>query len=269
MIILTILDCFEKSVQSKRTKSDLLCIDRTLDHFGFVGMSGPTTTTTTMGVLLERSEVDKSLKALEMVIAVFYDYYQLSASIAATSRKLARALKDTAVIKATSQYPGIIITIIPPHPQHMLTPCSELSFSRGPYFRRCGRGRPQVLKDRRERVRGVDERVEEMGQEAQGPPRAGCVLGSSDTCIIVEQKEDKSLDEYTMAANAKVKAAGPSPFRLSRSTRIHLQSAGIAYEKKAKRKDKDATEEHTRYTTLLSTLGSEMSSAKQSVPGMC
>lgn len=65
-----------------------------------------------MGVLLERSEVDKSLRALEAVIAVFYDYCQLSASIAATSRKLARALKDIAVIKATSQYPGIIILII-------------------------------------------------------------------------------------------------------------------------------------------------------------
>ena len=66
-----------------------------------------------MGVLLERSEVDKSLKALETVIALFYDYCQLSVSIAATNRKLARALKDTAVIKATSQYPGITILIIP------------------------------------------------------------------------------------------------------------------------------------------------------------
>ena len=76
-------------------------------------MSGPTTTTTTMGVLLERSEVDKSLKALETVITVFYDYCQLSASIAATNRKLARALKDTTIIKAASQYPGIAILIIP------------------------------------------------------------------------------------------------------------------------------------------------------------
>lgn len=96
----------------------MLCIHPSLrplaDHFG-IGMSGPTTTTTTMGVLLERSEVDKSLKALEMVIAVFYDYCQLSASIAATSRKLARALKDTAVIKATSQYPGIITPLICGH----------------------------------------------------------------------------------------------------------------------------------------------------------
>lgn len=47
-----------------------------------------------------------------------------------------------------------------------------------------------------------------MGQEAQGSPRAQCVLGSSHTWVIVEQKEDKSLDEYTMAANAKIKAAG-------------------------------------------------------------
>jgi hypothetical protein len=47
-----------------------------------------------------------------------------------------------------------------------------------------------------------------MGQEAQGPPRAECVLDWSHSYIIVEQKEDKSLDEYTMAANAKIKAAG-------------------------------------------------------------
>jgi len=47
-----------------------------------------------------------------------------------------------------------------------------------------------------------------MGQETQGQPRAKCVLGSSNTCVTIEQKEDKSLDEYTMAANAKVKAAG-------------------------------------------------------------
>jgi hypothetical protein len=58
-----------------------------------------------------------------------------------------------------------------------------------------------------------------------------------------------------------------SPFSLSHSTQIHLRFAGIAYEKKAKRKDKDATDEHIRYTTLLSSFGSEMSSAKQSVSG--
>lgn len=68
-----------------------------------------------------------------------------------------------------------------------------------------------------------------------------------------------------MAANTKIKAAGAFTLLLVTSTRIHLRSAGIAYEKKAKRKD--ATEEHTRYTTLLSTLGTDMSSAKQSVLG--
>lgn len=41
--------------------------------------------------------------------------------------------------------------------------------------------------------------------------------------------------------------------------------SGQAYERKAKRKDREAGEEHARYTNLLSTLGSEMSSAKQSV----
>ena len=115
MIILTIPDCFAEKGSTRERKSPtcfVLILAFDPDRFGSSGMSGPTTTTTTMGVLLERSEVDKSLRALEAVIAVFYDYCQLSASIAATSRKLARALKDIAVIKATSQYPGIIILII-------------------------------------------------------------------------------------------------------------------------------------------------------------
>ena len=34
---------------------------------------------------------------------------------------------------------------------------------------------------------------------------------------------------------------------------------GLAYEKKAKRKDRDAGEEHTRYVNLLSVVGPEMS----------
>jgi len=117
MIILTIPDCFGgKCSTRERPSPTCFVLIPAFHHFGFIGMSGPTTTTMTMGVLLERSEVDKSLKALETVVAVFYDYCQLSASITATSRKLARALKDTAVIKATSQYPGIIIRSAHPQP---------------------------------------------------------------------------------------------------------------------------------------------------------
>ncbi|KAL5525506.1 hypothetical protein ACEPAG_6842 [Sanghuangporus baumii] len=54
-------------------------------------------------------------------------------------------------------------------------------------------------------------------------------------------KEERNHDEKVSAANAKIK------------------QAGLAYEKKAKKKDRDAGEEHTRYVNLLSVVGPEMS----------
>jgi N-dimethylarginine dimethylaminohydrolase len=44
----------------------------------------------------------------------------------------------------------------------------------------------------------------------------------------------------------------------------HLTIAPTAqvYEKKAKKKDRDAAAEHTRYVDLLSTLGADMAQAK-------
>ncbi|THH08911.1 hypothetical protein EW145_g2368, partial [Phellinidium pouzarii] len=57
-------------------------------------------------------------------------------------------------------------------------------------------------------------------------------------------KEEKNHDERIAAANARIKQAGQT------------------YEKKAKKKDRDAVEEHTRYVNLLSAIGPEMSQEK-------
>ncbi|KAL5526300.1 hypothetical protein ACEPAF_8023 [Sanghuangporus sanghuang] len=54
-------------------------------------------------------------------------------------------------------------------------------------------------------------------------------------------KEERNHDEKISAANTKIK------------------QAGLAYEKKAKKKDRDAGEEHTRYVNLLGAVGPEMS----------
>ncbi|KAI0077308.1 hypothetical protein K474DRAFT_1661940 [Panus rudis PR-1116 ss-1] len=57
-------------------------------------------------------------------------------------------------------------------------------------------------------------------------------------------KEEKAHDDRMASANAKIKQAGQ------------------AYEKKAKRNARDAQEEHTRYITLLSSLGPEVAQDK-------
>jgi len=164
-----------------------------------------------MGVLLERSEVDKSLKALETVIVVFYDYCQLSASIAVTSRKLARALKDTAIIKATSHYPGIIILIIPAplirsHSANV-PPANTLSAA-ALILDAAGEVDLKFSKTVEREYEASMNELKKWVKKLKVRRVLSACSGSSNTCVIVEQKEDKSLDEYTMAANAKVKAAG-------------------------------------------------------------
>lgn len=41
-----------------------------------------------------------------------------------------------------------------------------------------------------------------------------------------------------------------------------MDSQGQAYEKKAKRKDRDAVDEHSRYVAVLNSVGPEMSKDK-------
>lgn len=50
-------------------------------------------------MLLERSEIDKSLKALENLVTVLYEYTQLTSSLAGMDKKLTKALKEASGMK--------------------------------------------------------------------------------------------------------------------------------------------------------------------------
>ena len=58
------------------------------------------------------------------------------------------------------------------------------------------------------------------------------------------QKEERTHDEKIASANQKIKQAGQ------------------LYERRAKKSPRDATEEHTKYMNLLSTLGPEVNREK-------
>lgn len=62
--------------------------------------------------------------------------------------------------------------------------------------------------------------------------------------MVLLQKEEKAHDDKVASANAKIKQAGQ------------------LYEKKSKKSPRDAQEEHTRYITLLSVLGPEVTQEK-------
>lgn len=66
-------------------------------------------------------------------------------------------------------------------------------------------------------------------------------------------------------ANAKIKQAGLSKNSSNNFSLTYHHSVGQAYEKMAKRKDRDVTEEHSRYVAILNTLGPEMQQDKQYV----
>ncbi|EJD49643.1 hypothetical protein AURDEDRAFT_112472 [Auricularia subglabra TFB-10046 SS5] len=55
--------------------------------------------------LIERAEVHKSCKALEAVVNLFNDYCQAAAAAAQVEKRLAKALRDAASCKATSEPP--------------------------------------------------------------------------------------------------------------------------------------------------------------------
>ncbi|KAG8834672.1 hypothetical protein FRC18_001661 [Serendipita sp. 400] len=50
-------------------------------------------------ILLERSEIDKSLKSLEGLISILYDYAQLWQNLVALDKKLVKAVKDASGMK--------------------------------------------------------------------------------------------------------------------------------------------------------------------------
>lgn len=64
-------------------------------------------TSKTSVALIERLDIHKSCKALEAVVNVLNEYCQAAESLAIMQKKLAKALKDTAGLKATNELTGM------------------------------------------------------------------------------------------------------------------------------------------------------------------
>ncbi|KIM27470.1 hypothetical protein M408DRAFT_16564 [Serendipita vermifera MAFF 305830] len=168
----------------------------------------------TAQILLERSEIDKSLKSLENLVSLLYEYAQVWQTLVGLDKKLVKAFKDAASMKRSSssadglEWPANIFAT------------SSLIF------------------DSASEVDGKYAKLVEREYEA--------VSQDLKKWLKKLKKEDKALDEYTTAANAKIKAAGQ------------------AYEKKQKKgvSSSPSGPSLDSYSALLSTLSSSVSSAK-------
>ncbi|KAG8799098.1 hypothetical protein FRC17_007225, partial [Serendipita sp. 399] len=160
-------------------------------------------------ILLERSEIDKSLKSLESLVSLLYDHAQLWQNLVALDKKLVKAFKDASGMKRVDAIEW---------------PCNVLSTS-------------SLIFDS---VSDVDSKYSKL------------VEREYETCAqefkkwTKKLKEYKALEEYTSAANAKIKAAG------------------LAYEKKSKKgiASSPSGQSLDSYSALLSTLSSSVANAK-------
>jgi hypothetical protein len=85
----------------------------------------------------------------------------------------------------------------------------------------------------------------------------------SDLILGWLQKEEKAHDERLSSANDRIKQAGIYlRFLLNWEVGLILIWEGQMYEKKAKKKIADASEEHSRYINLISTIGPQISQEK-------
>ena len=71
--------------------------------------------------LSERSDIHKSCKALESIINVFNDYCQAADALVTLQKKLAKALKEAAVLKGTSELASEYTDALPRVPTCTMT----------------------------------------------------------------------------------------------------------------------------------------------------
>ncbi|KAF9004001.1 hypothetical protein BDQ17DRAFT_1355311 [Cyathus striatus] len=168
--------------------------------------------TTTAGstakfVLVDRPEIHKSCRAMETLLNVFNDYCEAAGAVVLLQKKLAKALRETAALKVTTEVAGNAMN------------ASATVF--------------EALSD-------VDTKFAKIADREYD-----AISGEVKKWFKKLAKDEKNHDDRLANANARIK------------------QAGLAYEKKSKKKTLDATEEHTRYINLISTLGPEISQDKQ------
>jgi len=57
-------------------------------------------------VLVERTDIHKSCKAIETLVNVLNDYCEAVGLVVSLQKKLAKSLKETAILKATGEVAG-------------------------------------------------------------------------------------------------------------------------------------------------------------------
>lgn len=62
--------------------------------------------TPTIPVIADRNEIHKSCRTLELVVNILNDYCEAANAVVQLEKKLAKALKDAASNKCTTEIPG-------------------------------------------------------------------------------------------------------------------------------------------------------------------
>lgn len=70
------------------------------------------------GPLAERSDVHKSCKSIETLVNVLNDYCEASNSVASVKKKLTKALRETASMKATGEIAGASFKLLTHSPEN-------------------------------------------------------------------------------------------------------------------------------------------------------
>jgi hypothetical protein len=76
--------------------------------------------------LAERPDIHKSCKSIENLLAVFNDYCEAAGAIVTLQKKLAKALRETAGMKATTEIAGMACLV--PHEVYVNSTASSQCF---------------------------------------------------------------------------------------------------------------------------------------------
>ncbi|KAK7678579.1 hypothetical protein QCA50_018451 [Cerrena zonata] len=157
-------------------------------------------------VIVERSDIHKSCISIEAVVNILNDYCEAANAIVTIQKKLAKALRESASAKGTTEIAANAFNASATIFESLVEVDSKF-------------------------VKFADRECDNISAEVK-------------KWFKKLAKEEKAHDQRMATANAKIKQAGQ------------------LYEKKAKKNPRDVQEEHTRYITLLSSLGPEVAQDK-------
>ena len=214
-------------------------------------------------ILSERADVHKSCKSMETIVNVLNDYCEAAGALVSLQKKLAKALRETAGLKATGEIAcecTAFMLVSRVVKQQILWLANAMNASASIF---------EVLSDIDSRFsKYVDKESESISAEVRKwfKKLAVSYLYEQSVSDLIPrwlQKEEKAHDERLSSANDRIKQAGIYlRFLLNWEAGLILVWEGQMYEKKAKKKIVDASEEHARYINLISTIGPQMSQDK-------